>query len=358
MFFYITIAFFTSYLFFLSVLADKNGSKFGSRLFFALFILLPSLVGGLRDKNIGEDMLGYGQAYFYDACKYNLRLLFEDTTTKEYGYFFLNWVCAQITHKINFFLFVAEALKMIFIGLTAWHFKKESSSFIFIITYMLFFWWYGFSMMRQSIAITICIYSLVLFLRKKYLYFILSVFFAYEFHNSAIFFLLLILLLLIKSQKIKFIIIIIGSFAVLAIWQSAILYMADSGFFRGDLSNYIDSGVSTAKSNVALALVFMLFTLYLTLKKIVLKHKEYIPIILDMSIITLLILFMSTYIETAFRISYYSMIIIIILMPTIIREMPKIISIGYVSLFFIHYYFMAMHGAAGTIPYTSKILGI
>ena len=117
MIFYLSVALITTLLFYLANLSVKN--KY-------LFVLFPSLVGGLRDETVGRDLQTYGIEWFYKAVySRSFPLYIESVSNPEYGYLFLNYVCGSITSNINFFFFITELLKIVLLGMTAIHFRKK-----------------------------------------------------------------------------------------------------------------------------------------------------------------------------------------------------------------------------------------
>ena len=56
---------------------------------------------------------------------------------------------------------------MVLLGMTAIHFRKNYCTIVSLF-YMLYFYWLGLSMMRQSIALCICLYSMTYFFDAKY----------------------------------------------------------------------------------------------------------------------------------------------------------------------------------------------
>ena len=91
------------------------------------------------------------------------------------------------------------------------------------------------------------------------------------------------------------------------------------------------------------------------------KDGEETYILLITSAVTLLFLFLSSYIEVAFRMSYYMFIVSLVIMTKYIfaSEDYKIIKTGsFAILFLLHFYIECTHGLAGALDYTSNILGI
>lgn len=362
MIFYLSVALITTLLFYLANLSVKN--KYLFAVLFLLFVLFPSLVGGLRDETVGRDLQTYGIEWFYKAVySRSFPLYIESVSNPEYGYLLLNYVCGSIISNINFFFFITELLKMVLLGMTAIHFRKKIIAPLLVFSYMLYFYWLGLSMMRQSIALCICLYSMTYFFDAKYWQFLLLCLIAYLFHNSAFVFLGVGVMYWIKDIRFSFLINIAAILFLLTNSISILLYLSQTGLVKMELADlYINSGVDIPRTSLFL-LFFCFGCLYVCKSK---KEGEWDSVVKMLRLTLLYCLFffiMSAFFEVAFRIAYYQMIVIMVLMPWIFRQSKKnngrrICMSIYVLLFFYFYYVECQHGAVDTIPYKSIIVGI
>lgn len=235
--------------------------------------------------------------------------------------------------------------------------------------------------MRQGIAVAICIYSIYYFFNHNIIRFLIAVLVAYFFHNSAILMLLLVPIYYLRNLKYKYYIILGGILLVYFSIENLFELVLMTPLFKSEMADlYMDSGVPTAKSNVLISLVFLGTAGYRYFfeneeeeekednderdeegnddKK---KDGEETYILLITSAVTLLFLFLSSYIEVAFRMSYYMFIVSLVIMTKYIfaSEDYKIIKTGsFAILFLLHFYIECTHGLAGALDYTSNILGI
>lgn len=359
MLFYILIAVIVT----LFVWIAKKNIK-GQYFCLATAILIPSIIGGFRDGTVGEDLLTYGTYYFETAQRYsNLWQFISDWETKEYAYAILCYTGKSIYNDIHSYLFLSEFIKMVLVVFTAWHFRRIVNPCIVVFSYMLFFYWMGLSMMRQSLALCFCLYSLTFYWDKRYIHFLMCIVLAYLFHNSIVFFLYLPLVsYLFFKTKHPVLISILGIVALYTSAISAFMLLVSSGLLRADLSDlYLDSGVTTAKANILIS-CFMLVVPILFKRNN--ADKKYWYFIVEVSAgLSLMFLYLSTYFEVAFRVSYYMMCVLFITFPMVvglIKNKPyrQFVSISYCVLLILYYISNANHGLNETIPYTSKILGI
>ena len=356
MFFYLFVGIFTSVLAHIAI-SSYDRDKVLFYIFFPLFILFPSMIEGCRDWNLGTDMLGYGSICFYNTLQYsNLGSFLSHLDSREYGFHLLCYFCGKVG-TINLYMFMAALIKMTMVALTCLHFRKITIPWMVVIGYMLFFYWYGFSLMRQSLALSICMFSLIFLYEKKYLYFLLAVVAAYFFHNSSIFMLILPFVMIMAKMKHRLLIVILGVGTVYILASTLFMVVATSGLFGESKAElYLDSGVTSAKTNIIIMIGFSLFP-YLR-KNVECNLKYYIQ---AYSLLGLMFLSLSSLFEVAFRVSFYQMIPLLILIPSLLKNMEdktqQLICISiYISLFLLHIVIAANHGMADTVPYRSIIL--
>ena len=360
MFFYLS-------LFFLFIAIYKWAELDGR--WWALFIaiLIPTLFEGLRDEFVGEDMLGYGGEWFYSMDENEgVMTILESAQTPEYAYHLLIYVCKKISQDINLFMTVCALIKMSAVTLFAYRMREHFSSLLFFFSYYCFFYVTGFSMMRQGIAVAICIYSIYYFVNKDFKRFLPTVAIAYFFHNSAILMLLILPIYYMRNLKYRYYII-LGSivFVYLSVEILFELVLMTPLFKSGMADLYIDSGVPLAKTNILISLVFLGYGVYYH------YFEEEEPeddgaddktfLLLITSAMTLMFLMLSSYIEVAFRMSYYMFIVSMVIIVFYIYEAERYrLSkfFGFISLNLLHFSICCSHGLVGALNYTSSILGI
>ena len=325
-------------------------------------ILIPALFEGLRDDVVGEDMLGYGGNWFFNMDENDELLnMFEFAQTPEYAYHLLIYICKKISQNINVFMTACALIKMTAVILFVWKLREQLSSVLFLFSYYCFFYVTSFSMMRQGIAVAICIYSLIFFVNKNLLKFLLTVAIAYFFHNSAILMLLLIPIYYMKDFKWKYFVI-LGSIIFIYLFVEALFELVlMTPLFKSEMMDlYMDSGVPSAKTNILISLVFCGYAMY--------QHfwgeedkPDSVYILLTTSAMTLLFLLLSSYIEVAFRMSYYVFIVSLLITTSLIYQSVRLrypIMLCFVFLFLLHFYISCKHGLSGALEYSSQIFGI
>ncbi len=329
-------------------------------LFFA--VLLPALFEGLRDEFVGEDMLGYGGDWFYFMNHHaGVLSMLQDAQTPEYGYHLLIYICKNLSPDIHLYMTVCALIKITAVSLFAYKMRYQLSSVLFLFCYYCFFYVTSFSMMRQGIAVAICIYSLYYFYNKDVIRFLITVLIAYFFHNSAILMLLLLPIYYLRNLKYKYYIILGGIALVYLSVEFLFELVLMTPLFKSEMADlYIDSGVPTAKTNILISVVFLLYAVYCYFFEDEEDNEETYLLLITTSV-TLLFLFLSSYIEVAFRMSYYMFIMSLVIVSRYIcsseyYRMIKSVFLG--LLFLLHFYISCTHGLVGALDYTSRIMGI
>ena len=325
-------------------------------------ILIPALFEGLRDDVVGRDMLGYGGNWFFLMDENEeLSSMLEFAQTPEYAYHLLISLCKKISQNIHLFMTACALIKMSAVTLFAYRMREQLSSVLFLFSYYCFFYVLGFSMMRQGIAVAICIYSLVYYMRNEIWRFLLMVVIAFLFHNSAVLMLLLIPLYYIRNLSYKYVII-LGSIAFVY-FSVEILFelVLMTPLFKSEMADlYIDSGVPSAKSNLFISSVFLCYGAYQYFFEDE-EANENTYMLIVTSAVTLMFLLLSSYIEVAFRMSYYMYIVSLTIVLTFVFDSERyrcIKECAFIALFLLFFYIECTHGLADALDYTSNILDI
>ncbi len=331
---------------------------------YACFILLLSLLGGLRDETVGTDVMGYGVVFFENA-KYtpNLWTLLENVSG-EWGFHILVWACARISSDIHFMFFIEELIKIVLVSSTILHFRKDINATLLMFAYLTFFYFTGYSIMRQIFAMSICIYGLRFYFNGEHKKYILICLLAMTFHTSAIFSLLIYLIHFVKGKSAKGTIVIhLAIICLVYLFSISIMnyiFSGNFGAYSEKAELYMEKeGAVTAKTNILIAVSMLLISFVYMFWKI---DKNKYVLFVGLIMYNLFFLFMSPQFEVAFRVSWYQVPFIVILYlyysKTLCHNKRLLLNTLYVVLFSLHFIISSMHGLSGTIPYSSKLMGI
>lgn len=151
-----------------------------------LCILIPCVLGGLRDHGIGTDTITYG----YPNCRVALRakdfLSFLVATKQEIGYGALCYSIMKTLGHQNWCYFAYQLLTVscVYIGLYR-HKEKISLPFALLIWFFIFYN-QTYNIMRQTMAASIVFMGFSSLESRRYSKFMLYVFVAFLFHKSAL----------------------------------------------------------------------------------------------------------------------------------------------------------------------------
>lgn len=174
-----------------------------------LAILPVAIVAGVRDDNIGTDVLVYGRDCFLDAAAstYYTDIDLSWMLRFEPGYLMLNYIVSRFTSDHHVFLGILMGIQMLFIMAGLLHFKDKIPVEIALFIYYFSYYNISLNQLRQSFACAIIFFAFSFTVKKKLLPFLLFVGLACAFHISAFlaFTLYPVYTLIEKKQSVKFV---------------------------------------------------------------------------------------------------------------------------------------------------------
>lgn len=309
--------------------------RFPLLVFFVLLIVLLSL----RGVSCGTDLLIYKQK-FSQASSLNFASLF---TLVEPGFRLLTFICKVTTNSFQFFLFVCAVLSLAPIMVLYLNNTKHSllsiSLFVGIAPFSLFF-----SGLRQSIALgigAICYYFCE---KKKLIPFLILVFVAFTFHESAIILLFMYPLMHLRITK-KWIIPIAVVFVICFIYRSQLF-----GVILNMNSRYEARYTVTETGSFTFLVMLLLMTIY---SFIMLKDSDIDSFGLrNFLIFTLLMQCFASVNTVAMRLNYYYLIFVPLLIPKVIdntriryRQIARLSNYIFTAFFILWFFKEAYTGS-------------
>jgi hypothetical protein len=146
-----------------------------------------------KDNNIFNDIWAYLYAFDYSSSiSWSEMLSIQDYAAGlklETGWWFYTKILSSISNNNIFLIVVTGAiiLRSYYVFIKNYSRLPWLSIFLFIST----IFYHSFFLMRQSLAVAICLYSIPYIIDRKYVKFLLIIFIAYLLHNTAIIFALL-----------------------------------------------------------------------------------------------------------------------------------------------------------------------
>lgn len=358
MFFYFVVFAISIGLFHLA--SRQSYRKMGFWVIYLMFVLFLSLIEGCRDLTIGTDLNVYGILYFDDACRSHhlIKHIFE--YEGEWGFHTFMWLCSRLSSDIHVMLFVSALLKIVLVSSAFLKMKHRLNPTLLMFSYLCFSYVTGFNIMRQALAASVTIFALPYLINKKWLPYLSLSLLAMTLHSSA--FMSIVLVLLYFTTKLR------GgmwiSFIVLAIIYSlssvimAYITVSDLGLYSEKAALYLErEGVTTAKSNIVISCLYILFVLK---NKSYFKEKNFFNYFLLLCMTSLFFTLMSSLFEVAVRLSWYAFYLLGFIYMLTIKTFQnrRLYSWGYVIIFSMYFIVDALHGLGDCLPYKSTILGI
>lgn len=242
----------------------KEKGKKGT-IFEILAIGLLAFIAAIRDTSIGTDVTVYVKPVF-ELCK-NLGFggINDIWYNAEIGYKIFNCAVAVFTSKFSVYLFIQQLFILIFSYLGIKGIYKKNYSFVYLI-YLFIFYNRSLNIVRQAMAMSLCIYSLKFLFENKDLKFLLIILLAFFFHKTAAVFAIAIIIYKLYKKNIKnvyymsFAIIIIGLIFIF-LFPQCIKVMTSIGIVSSNylyyLDNYVDTTGTVSSFEIALDVIFM-----------------------------------------------------------------------------------------------------
>lgn len=153
-----------------------------------LAIIIPSILGGIRSPRLGTDNFyffkpDFSIAYYSDSfseasSKLNFDILSEYTF----------YVVSRFTSDYHWLCFFFSFTSMTLVYITIYRYRKVCKVWLALLVYFFIFYCPMICYARQSIAVSICFFSIYYAEKKKILYFITLILTATLLHASAIIF--------------------------------------------------------------------------------------------------------------------------------------------------------------------------
>ena len=351
----------------------KNVSK--SVCFLCLFssVLLLSFLAGLRDETVGWDWRGYGITIWSLATKVEkLKDFIPLYPSIEIGYKILNFIVAGISHDYHVFYFFHQLiLATIAVSIASAYRKQSYSEYIFLF-YLLFLFNPSMTMLRQAVAMMLSFAAFAMWDkgRNKCSYVFSAI--ACLFHFSAVFafFIYVIFKYADSIKKYQKVILVVLS---LVLFLTVFNFISVNTFFSQILSKLIDlhiisthyAGYVDQTGDVSLHKTDMLFQGCIIIMMFLLpkgsKNKLVCFQIFLCAMFAIVLNLFGNVTDVAFRVAYYFIPPIAILMPKVSKEKKvnqKACLVFFLLLIVRLLYFSQTNGAENTVPYVSCILGV
>lgn len=173
----------------------RNSDGHVQILLLLLISLITAFVVGFRG-NSGTDTLMYRNVYENGQSGVNRWVPMEK------GFILLCQIFKELHFSTDLFLIFISLITTFFILLAIRNEKEEISTYIASLIYFSTIYFQSFNIMRQTLALAICLYAFSLYVNRKYIVALIFILLATQIHTSAYMCLLIVLVqLLIKYVK-------------------------------------------------------------------------------------------------------------------------------------------------------------
>ena len=372
---YIIVFSITSFFTYLASRSLKENKKNKGIIYIILSILVLSVFVALRNDDIGKDIPVYVLPQ-YNWAKALDFLQYMNVGTMEYGYKVFVYIITLIFNDYHWILFFLEAIVCTNIYFFAY--KQRNSLSIMVIIYLYLCLCYNdtFTMMRQYVAISFILLSIMYLLERKYINTFILFLLAISFHTTAIISVIIYIVILINnSRKLlgnskKFLsIVTLMIFSICIVFYQEIIYFFTYTvqLFPSRIYSYFTSSYYTEEINIStFGLIFKLLCIFITMIYIKYNNKNtnkmifFVLLLMDFEIYLI-----SARLNPLLRLGYYfyypSIFYILADIHTIIKKDKYNISainlLLFVSLTFYWFYTFVLYGSGGnTVPYESTII--
>lgn len=163
----------------------KNNRTVGI-IFSILAVIIPSILAGIRTLDIGIDVQIYVQQNFTTAIySDSLKECIQSCNT-DILYVVINYVISRISNNINLFMFIIELINMILVYIYIYKKRKSIHMWLAVAAYLLVFYNISLNLVRQSLAISVIIFSMTYAENRDFVKYGICVIIATLLHSTAI----------------------------------------------------------------------------------------------------------------------------------------------------------------------------
>lgn len=299
---FITLIIIVSFIALLSLFSMDKKSYFYI-IFFVLFIFTA-----IKDPFCFRDMKAY--EYIFNQCLSDRVVLSENVNI---GYLFLCKFIRLFTD--NFVIFLA-ILTYVNFYISIWFIKKYSNNLVLsAYLFMPVLYFYCFSPLRQTIAMSICLFAYNYIVERKLFNFFLVSLLAILMHSTAFIIVPFYFIYGMNTNKKNIILLFIGSIIAIISLQTVGTYLSQ---FQSWYSGYTSSKYSASTIRILQKSSFLLLYVYALKKEVFNKNINFL--LLLFSIAEVILYLGSSGIDGVYRLRWYFDYCEIIGLPIIVKE--------------------------------------
>ncbi len=284
----------------------RLGDTKKKRIFVLWLAAMLFLLGALRNVRTGIDTYYYARGFLTTVLKTPIAAYWKEAVASfdsEQGYFLLAKLFSYVLPYAQAWLAFLCLLFVVPCAILIYRYSEcPPVSILYIAAMGIYtFCWQG---LRQSIAMSICLFAFLLLLKRKRVWFILLVLLAFQFHRSSIVFLLALPAMNLKVDLRDY------------IWIAVafLITLVAPGLVNGVLLNYfnffdkVEDYASGGASHYTYTMFFILLLLYVAcflVKDELIERNPVNKALFNMAMLGVVFQAMAVVIAEFFRISYY-----------------------------------------------------
>ncbi len=347
----------------------------------SIAILTLSVLAGCRDSGIGTDTEVYVNKIWSkiidinswnDFIFYYQQKYFEDI---EFIYLLLNWITSLFSKDVHSIYFITNLVVVVFTYLTLYDNRKKASMWIGMTFFCFIYYNLSLNLVRQSIALSMCMYSFKYWQRKQWIKAIIWFIIILNTHNTGIFYSIVIVtffLTQIQNNKVKNILLssfIIINLIIFIAFDFILILVIKLGILPTKFLWYLGSEneMLFIKSVFINYLIFLFSFFFMSKENNNINDKNNLKTFTLYKLLGCLFFVTSIISQWSYRISYYiNYLTDCSFLPQALKISSKnskkyyqIYLLSCISISIIVWYWsIVVHNGNETIPYKSKILGI
>lgn len=360
---------------FLAYLAEKQYDMDNKKciIWLCIIIAIDTFFVGLRDFSVGIDTGVYIEDYYIYANNRSFTELLDLENGYDLGFLIIAYISGLLSDNPQSLLILTEFLIIGFICMGLYEYKK-SLSLNMPMFFSLFWLLYGnetYNLMRQFCAIAILFYAFSLFLRGKWMFYIILQFLSYFFHSSSVIFIAVPILSIISNFKgrVKYSLLlffVIGIISFISMYFLFLDYIGNLGILKdvyidryGLGSDYENNSISFGVRYILQYLMPIILIFFIFREKKLDMQQRFM--LLALFIISCSIEQMRFVMIFFARLSYYWGMVFIVYFSYVIKQKGKYVP--FIAIYFLLYFIIAYNNYTLVIPgahyfYSSKILNI
>ena len=299
-----------------TMLAQKNlNNKFLFFFYSLVAILLPSVLAGFRDETVGTDVVNYPVAC-YNIAEHFDSLFLTLVTSQSEPIFTLLVYWGYLKGDLSWSLFFVQLFTMSFMYIAIYMYHDKLKMWKAYMIFMFLFYNMSLNLMRQTMALSVCMLSYVLMIKGKSRWCILTLVLALLCHSSSVIFIIPLLLyqyMVVKKKRIPY-------YFFLVILLAVVLLKPITSFIIsiGVLSQHYLAYIEDPTSMFSLTNVMSQFLLFLFMKLLsnqIENKGRYMAYVLTIAFMSLIFIGVSMVSMWSCRIAFFFEILYVINFP-------------------------------------------